>query len=206
MMAALIRRPLWVNLATCARRAGLDHPFVVGGVMGAGIAAAGFDAVNWPTMASIAASWVISPVLGGLIGRCLPRLHQDRHHLPGRQDRRRAPLGAGADRGHGRCLLHLSGDEGGEETRQSRRMSAALLIGAGRGGARPGSLTRPVIARQSRGMENRNQSLRKLFGLPLIFSAALLSFAHGANDVANAVGPLAAIVHTAEAGEVAPRW
>ena len=70
---------------------------------------------------------------------------------------------------------------------------------------------RPLIARQSRGLENRNQSLRKLFGLPLIFSAALLSFAHGANDVANAVGPLAAIVHTAEFGDVAaevviPLW
>ena len=37
-----------------------------------------------------------------------------------------------------------------------------------------------------------------LFGLPLVLSAALLPFAHGANDVANAVGPLAAIVHAAE--------
>ena len=35
--------------------------------MGAGIAAAGFAAVNWPTMGKIAASWVISPILGGLI-------------------------------------------------------------------------------------------------------------------------------------------
>jgi phosphate/sulfate permease len=51
----------------------------------------------------------------------------------------------------------------------------------------------------------RIQSLRKLLRLPLIFSAALLSFAHGANDVANAAGPLAAIVHTAEIGEVAPK-
>ena len=40
---------------------------VVGGVVGAGIAAAGLSAVNWPTMAAIAASWVISPVLGGLV-------------------------------------------------------------------------------------------------------------------------------------------
>ena len=51
-------------------------------------------------------------------------------------------------------------------------------------------------------MENRNQSLRKLFNLPLICSAALLSFAHGSNDVANAVGPLAAILHSAESGEL----
>src|SRR5690606_2269794 len=58
------------------------------------------------------------------------------------------------------------------------------------------------IRRQSRGMENRNQSLRKLFNIPLVISAALLSFAHGANDVANAVGPLAAIVSVAQSDSV----
>src|SRR5690606_6603223 len=58
------------------------------------------------------------------------------------------------------------------------------------------------IKRQSATMENRNQSLRTLFHLPLICSAALLSFAHGANDVANAVGPLAAIVHAAAGDDV----
>jgi PiT family inorganic phosphate transporter len=56
----------------------------------------------------------------------------------------------------------------------------------------------PLIARQADGLENRNQSLRKLFRLPLICSAALLSFAHGANDVSNAIGPLAAIVSAAQ--------
>ncbi len=60
-------------------------------------------------------------------------------------------------------------------------------------------------------MENRNKSLKTLFALPLVFSAALLSFAHGANDVANAVGPLAAIVHATEYGDFAdkvaiPSW
>jgi PiT family inorganic phosphate transporter len=54
-------------------------------------------------------------------------------------------------------------------------------------------------------MENRNQSLRRLFHLPLICSAALLSFAHGSNDVANAVGPLAAILHSAESGALATK-
>ena len=47
-------------------------------------------------------------------------------------------------------------------------------------------------------MENRKRSLKVLFAVPLIASAALLSFAHGANDVANAVGPLAAIVHAVQ--------
>ncbi len=58
----------------------------------------------------------------------------------------------------------------------------------------------PIIRRQSTGLENRNKSLKVLFGIPLVVSAALLSFAHGANDVANAVGPLAAIVQASETG------
>jgi PiT family inorganic phosphate transporter len=66
-------------------------------------------------------------------------------------------------------------------------------------------ITKPLIAKQAEGLENRNQSIRKLFAIPLVCSAALLSFAHGANDVANAVGPLAAIVHTVELGDVASK-
>ena len=55
-------------------------------------------------------------------------------------------------------------------------------------------MTRPLIRKQSEGKENTKETVRGLFTIPMIFSAALLSFAHGANDVANAVGPLAAIV------------
>jgi len=54
-------------------------------------------------------------------------------------------------------------------------------------------------------MENRNRSVRELFHLPLICAAALLSFAHSANDVANAVGPLAAIVDTAATGTISAK-
>jgi PiT family inorganic phosphate transporter len=67
------------------------------------------------------------------------------------------------------------------------------------------AIMHPVIARQSRGMENRNKSIRELFHIPLICAAALLSFAHGANDVANAVGPLAAIVDSATSGGIASK-
>jgi len=52
---------------------------------------------------------------------------------------------------------------------------------------------RPFINKAARSLENNKFSVNKLFTIPLIFAAALLSFAHGANDVANAVGPLAAI-------------
>jgi PiT family inorganic phosphate transporter len=63
---------------------------------------------------------------------------------------------------------------------------------------------RPWVRVRARRMDNRRKDVSALFTLPLICSAALLSFAHGANDVANAVGPLAAIASTAATGETSP--
>ena len=54
-------------------------------------------------------------------------------------------------------------------------------------------------------LENRRKSVGELFTIPLICAAALLSFAHGSNDVANAVGPLAAIVSVLGGGEVSAK-
>jgi inorganic phosphate transporter, PiT family len=54
-------------------------------------------------------------------------------------------------------------------------------------------------------LTNTKQSINSLFSLPLIFAAALLSFAHGANDVANAIGPLAAITDTVLHGTVSDK-
>jgi PiT family inorganic phosphate transporter len=58
----------------------------------------------------------------------------------------------------------------------------------------------PWVRRRSVHIENRNRAVAALFRLPLVISAALLSFAHGANDVANAVGPFAAIVAAVQSG------
>ena len=67
MMAALLAAALWLNFATFAKAPVSTTHSIVGGVMGAGIAATGFGIVAWGTMGKIAASWVISPVLGGII-------------------------------------------------------------------------------------------------------------------------------------------
>jgi inorganic phosphate transporter, PiT family len=67
MIAALISSALWINLATWVGAPVSTTHSVVGGVLGAGVAAAGFVAVNWPVMGAIAASWVISPVVGGIV-------------------------------------------------------------------------------------------------------------------------------------------
>ncbi len=209
MMAALISAALWVNLATYVGAPVSTTHSIVGGVMGAGIAAAGFGAVNWPMMGKIASSWVISPLLGGVIAALFLALIKDR--IIYQQDKiaaakRWVPILIAIMVGAFSAYLALKG------LKKIIRidMSMALLIGLVMF-AFSWAVSIPLIAKQAKGMENRNQSIRKLFGIPLVFSAALLSFAHGANDVANAVGPLAAIVHSAQLGDVAtsvtiPLW
>jgi PiT family inorganic phosphate transporter len=63
----------------------------------------------------------------------------------------------------------------------------------------------PLVRKYSKKMKNEKSSVNSLFTMPLIFAAALLSFAHGANDVANAVGPLAAINDAVVSGGVAAK-
>ena len=168
--------------------------------MGAGIAAAGIAAVNWPKMSQIAARWVISPVLGGLIAALF--LWFIKSQVSDKQNkisaaRRWVPLLIAIMAGAFATYLSVKG----LKKIVKIDLETALFIGAVTL-ALFYLITRPLIRKQSEGMENTKKSVRSLFKIPLVFAAALLSFAHGANDVANAVGPLAAIVHTAQAGEV----
>ncbi len=209
MMAALISSALWVNLATWVGAPVSTTHSVVGGVMGAGIAAAGFAAVSWPTMGKIAASWVISPVLGGVIAAMFLALIK--HKIVYQDDKiaaakRWVPILIGIMAAAFGAYLSIKG----LKRIIKIDLGTALMIGA-TAGAIAYVVTAPLIARQAEGLENRTKSLKTLFALPLIFSAALLSFAHGANDVANAVGPLAAIVHVESFGDFAakvsiPTW
>ncbi len=203
MFAALISAAVWVNLATWIGAPVSTTHSVVGGVMGAGIAAAGMAAVNWSTMTQIAASWVISPVLGGLIAALF--LWFIKAQVSDQKDkiaaaRRWVPVMIAIMAGAFSVYLAVKGLKKIVDI----SLPNALIIG-GIIFALTYALSRPLIRRQSAGLENSKKSVRGLFKIPLVCAAALLSFAHGANDVANAVGPLAAIVHTAEAGEVAAK-
>jgi PiT family inorganic phosphate transporter len=198
MLAALVSSALWINLATWIGAPVSTTHSVVGGVAGAGIAAAGFAAIDWATMSGIAASWVISPVLGALVATLF--LAFIKENIIYRDDKIAAarlwvPILIAVMAGAFSAYLATKGlkrlvDISGLQIAVLGIGSFILVWG----------LAKIGIEKQAAQLENRNQSLRKLFRLPLIFSAALLSFAHGANDVSNAVGPLAAIVHAA-AGE-----
>ena len=198
MMAALLAGALWINLATWFGAPVSTTHSIVGGVMGAGVAAAGLAAVNWQTMGKIAASWVISPVMGGAIAALFLAFIHNR--IIYREDRIAAaqvwvPVLIGVMGGVFTTYMALKG----VSKLVKFSLAEAMLVGMAVGVPLV-FVMRPVIRRQSRGLENRPKSLKILFAIPLVFSAALLSFAHGANDVANAVGPLAAIVHAVQDG------
>ncbi len=192
MMAALLAAAVLINVATWAGAPISTTHSIVGAVMGAGIAAAGFSAVNWGMVAGITASWVISPLLGAVIAAGFLLLVKET--IIYRDDKIAAartwvPVLIGIMTGAFSGYLALIGL--GQLMTVSVFSATAIAIVSGLISWRA---LIPVIARQAQGLENRNQSLRKLFRIPLILSAALMSFAHGANDVSNAIGPLAAIV------------
>ncbi len=198
MMAALISSAVWVNLATWIGAPVSTTHSVVGGVMGAGIAAAGLGAVHWSTMGTIAASWVISPLLGGMIAALFLALIKSKITYTDDKignARKWVPILIAIMAGAFGAYLAMKGFK----KLIKIDLMTALMIGLV-AAIVSYFITKPIVRRQSEGLENRNKSVKVLFGIPLIFSAALLSFAHGANDVANAVGPLAAIVHAAEFG------
>ena len=209
MMAALLAASLWVNLATWLNAPISTTHTIVGGVLGAGLAAAGPHVVHWQTLLGIVASWIVSPLLGGVIAALFlwfikARIVYQTDKIAGAK--RWVPVLIGLMGGAFTTYIVLKAfDKFIVVT-----TPFATLIGLA-AGFLLWLLCIPAIAKQAEGLENRNQSLRILFRVPLIFSAALLSYAHGANDVANAIGPLSAIVYTVSFqdihGEVAvPIW
>jgi len=192
MLTAMAAAALWINFGTVVGAPVSTTHSIIGGIVGAGIAASGVAAINWTTVSTIALTWVASPVLGGLaaaglmafinarIAYASDRLAAARFWLP--------------------ILLGLMG---------AVFVAFILLKTADRFVALPHGLAvllslatglavwrlyQRVVRAQTETLENSARALRQLFAVPLMVTAGLLSFAHGANDVANAIGPLAAIV------------
>jgi len=167
--------------------------------MGAGIAAAGWDVVNWDAMGKIAMSWVISPVTGGIIAALL--LYTLKRTVFFRPDpieaaRKVVPLMISLMIWAFTTYIALKGIKKLIKIDFTTALLAGLVV------ALIGYIiVKPMIARAIPKLENNRNGVNRLFTIPLIFSAALLSFAHGANDVANAVGPLAGVVDVLSEGD-----
>ena len=191
MTAALLSAAVWLNFATYIGAPVSTTHSIVGGVMGAGIAAAGFGIVAWGTMGKIAASWIISPVLGGVIAASF--LYLIKSKIVNTDDmianaKKVVPYLVAIMAMAFSTYLILKGIKKIVKV----DFLTALMIGSAVA-VTVYFMVKPMISKAADKLESTRAGVNTLFTIPLIFSAAMLSFAHGANDVANAIGPLAAI-------------
>lgn len=203
MMAALLAGALWLNIATYFGMPVSTTHSIVGGVLGAGIAAGGLGVANWDKMSAIAASWVISPVMGGIIAAFF--LYVIKRTITYQTDiigsaKRMVPVLVGVMAWTFTAYIMLKG---------IKKLWKVDLLTAGGVGLAVAVLTYFLVmkwvAHVAGKVPEGKAGLNKLFVVPLIFAAAMLSFAHGANDVANAIGPLAAISDTLINGVVSAK-
>ena len=222
MTGALLAGGLWLNIATKLGAPVSTTHSIVGGVMGGGIAAAGFSIVSWSTMGKIVASWVISPVLGAAIAAIF--LYTIKKSILYKEDRLAAmnkmvPIYVSIMSFAFATYLTLKGLKkiwpsvvdgintispiAMEMTKKPTLMHGLTL------GLIAAVITfivvKPLVKKASLKLENTAKDANSLFTIPLIFSAALLSFAHGANDVANAVGPLAAVADAVQSAGISSK-
>jgi len=210
MMAALLSAALWLNFATMMRAPVSTTHSIVGGVMGAGIAAAGFSIVSWGTMAKIAASWVISPLLGAIVAAVF--LYAIKKSILFQEAKiasakKWVPLFVAIMAWAFVTYITLKGLKKiwpqiidlfnllpfvSMQMTKAPSFQTALTLGLIVAVFVYLTIKTKLRIKSSH-LQNTKESVNTLFTIPLIFSAALLSFAHGANDVANAIGPLAAI-------------
>lgn len=203
MTGALIAGAVWLNFATWLGAPVSTTHSIVGGVLGAGIAAGGLGIADWNKMGAIVASWVISPVMGGLIAAVLLMfikktiLYRDNFIDAAKTF---VPLLVALMGWAFATYLMVKGIT----KIWSPGPVIAFSIGLGVGIATY-FFTKQWVIRKAELMENSRDAVNDLFTIPLIFAAALLSFAHGANDVANAIGPLAAINEALATGGIASK-
>jgi PiT family inorganic phosphate transporter len=217
MMAALLSAALWLNLATYFKAPVSTTHSIVGGVMGAGIAAGGFGIVHWATMGKIAASWVISPILGGIIAAAF--LYTIKKSVVFQENKVEAakkwvPIFVAIMAWAFTTYLTLKGlkhvwkDITDVLTFLPHTKKPTMLIASIFGLIIAGItfvIVKSNITKNAQKIDNSRDGINGLFTIPLIFAAILLSFAHGANDVANAVGPLAAITDAIMSGGISEK-
>ena len=203
MLAALLAAAIWLMIATTRGWPVSTTHTIVGAIVGFGVAGIGVDAVHWEKIGSIVASWLVSPLIGGAISLLLMisirKLILDTDH-PFEAAKRWGPVYVflvgfivglvTLFKGLKHLKLELSGPQS---------VIAATVIGIALA-----LLGRYMIGRvkvdADADREYHFASVEKVFVPLMVFTAAAMAFAHGSNDVANAIGPLAAVVSTVNSG------
>lgn len=203
MLAALLAAGTWLLVASWFGWPVSTTHSIVGAIVGFAVYALGMEAVYWPKVGSIAASWVVSPLLAGTASLALfvsvQKLVLDTAD-PFRSAIRWVPVYI-ALTGFVIALVtllkglkHVGLDLSAFESYAVAAVFGALL---GIGG---GVAVRRIRFDPSLDRDFHYANVERVFGVLMIVTACAMAFAHGSNDVANAVGPVAAVVSVIESG------
>ncbi len=209
MSAALLSAALWLNFATWTGMPVSTTHSIVGAVAGFGIVAAGIGSVNWPKMGQIVASWFISPVAGGLMAFIIFKIISKL--ILGQENPAKAAIKvtpyivfflsmvvtlATIFKG----LKHVL--KGVEWMTDTHSLLIAFVISVISTVISRLHVTKKLAGKEILPLAKQLELVEEVYVPLVIISSCSVAFAHGANDVANSVGPLAAVAHIIQGGAI----
>ena len=207
MLSALLAAGTWLLIASINGWPVSTTHSIVGAIVGFAAVGISVDAIHWSKVGSIAASWVVSPVIAGTISYGL--FISVKYFIldtanPFNRAKRIIPIYMWLVGFMISMVTLLKGlkhvgiklDMGMESAFANAAVASALIgLLVAALGARLLQRVRYVPNEQ-----NRFESVERVFAILMVFTACAMAFAHGSNDVANAVGPLAAVASTVQSG------
>ena len=203
MMASLLAAGSWLLIASSFGWPVSTTHSIVGAIVGFGAVGVGIDAVAWGKVIKIVISWIVSPVLAGIVSftlfRSLQNLIIDTQD-PFNNAKKYVPYYMFLV---GFVVSLVTIFKGLKHVGLSFSTSTSYLLSLGFGllVAIIGTLMiRNIHLDPDENIDFHFTSMERVFGVLMIITAAAMAFAHGSNDVANAIGPLAAIYSVIESG------
>ena len=209
MLAALLAAGIWLLIATKYGLPVSTTHSIVGAIVGFAAVGIGIEAVKWGKVGSIAASWVVSPVIAGTLAyalfRSVQKLVLDTSN-PMKNAVRYVPLYIFLTGAMISLVTMFKGLKHiGLELSKVEAYSISFLIGliCALIGA---FFIRKIAVKVGKKPSYQFDNVERVFGVLMIFTACAMAFAHGSNDVANAIGPVAAIFSiVTSGGEIAQK-
>ena len=206
MLAALLAAGTWLLVASRNGWPVSTTHSIVGAIVGFAAVGIGVDAVQWGAVGNIVMSWVISPLIAGFIAYLIYLSVQRlilHHEDPLAQAKRYVPMYMFLAAFTLTLVTILKGLKhvGLDLTLQdSYFMAVAIASGVAVVGA---LIIRRIKPNPKAEKSQHFYTVERVFGILMILTACGMAFAHGSNDVANAIGPLAAVIGIATTGNVA---
>lgn len=203
MLSSLLAAGIWLLVASNFGWPVSTTHSIIGAIVGFAMVGVSMDAVVWSQVWSIMASWVISPLLSGIIAfilfRSVQRLILNTDH-PFQNAKRYVPVYmflvgfviAMVTLVKG--LSHVGLEFSFLESMQLAFVFGLVVMALGV------FLLRRIKENPEENRDFHFASVERVFGVLMLFTACSMAFAHGSNDVANAIGPLAAVNGIVESG------